>query len=86
MTEKISIILASSRSNGNTKALVKGVLGGRTAKIFDLNKYSIGHFDYNHKNQKDSFLAIAKQITKSKTIVFATPVYWYAMTAQMNFF
>ncbi|HXL74033.1 MAG TPA: flavodoxin family protein [bacterium] len=83
---KVSIILASSRSDGNTNALVKAILDSRTARIYDLNKYSISHFDYDHKNQNDSFITIAKQISNSKTIVFATPVYWYAMTAQLKTF
>ena len=86
MTEKISIILGSSRSQGNTNTLVEAVLDGRNSQTFDLNKYSISHFDYNHKNQNDSFLTIAKQISKSRTIVFATPVYWYSMTAQLKKF
>lgn len=86
MAEKVSIILGSSRSDGNTKALVKAVLDGRTAKNYDLNKHSISYFDYRHKNQNDSFLTLANQISKSKTIVFATPVYWYAMTAQLKTF
>jgi putative NADPH-quinone reductase len=86
VTKKVSIIIGTSRSDGNTITLVKAALAGRTSQTFNLNKYPIGYFDYNHKNQNDSFATIAKKVSRSKTIVFATPVYWYAMTAQMKTF
>ncbi|MCQ8848938.1 NAD(P)H-dependent oxidoreductase [Alteromonas stellipolaris] len=83
---KLTIFLASSRSNGNTSKLAQAVAAERQAKIIDLNKFSISYFDYEHENTSDDFLHLIEILTESDHVIFATPVYWYSMSAQLKTF
>jgi multimeric flavodoxin WrbA len=83
----IAVIFGSARSRGNTfKAveLVKSKI--HDMPIFDLEKYDISDYDYNHKNKYDDFLRLIEIIIDYKTIILATPVYWYTMSASMKRF
>ena len=51
------------------------------SEFIDLNNYEISYFDYEHLNQEDDFLPLIEKILKYQTIIFATPVYWYSMSA-----
>ena len=81
------IILASSASRGNTYAAVTYLAEKTNFDIINLNTYSISYFDYNHDNQTDDFLPLMEDIiSKYETIVFATPIYWYNMSATLKTF
>lgn len=80
------IILGSSRGDGNTRKAIQQVIGERPATIIDLKEFSISHFDYKGENQHDDFISIAEQMSTSSTIILATPVYWYTMSAIMKTF
>ncbi len=81
------IILGSSRSDGNTRAVVDFLLKNANHDIIDLNDYQIGYFDYNNKNRDDDFIPLMRKITADyRRIIFATPVYWYSMSAIMKTF
>ena len=79
-------IFASSRSNGHTRLALQNVIGTHDAELIDLAQHKISFFDYTHANDGDDFLAIAKRMIHGRTIVFCTPIYWYAMSAQMKVF
>ena len=83
---KTAILLGSSRSEGNTQKLAKLFIEHRPADLFNLNDYSISVFDYQHKNKDDDFLGLAKKLQNYEHLIFATPVYWYCMSAQMKIF
>ncbi len=86
MTTKV-ILQASSRSNGNTHAIVNYLNKNDHFDIIDLKTKSIGHFDYNFENANDDFLVLMEQvISKYDTIIFATPVYWYSMSGILKVF
>lgn len=56
-------------------------------ELIDLSEYNISHFDYNHSNRDDDFIDLMKMITENyDVIIFATPVYWYAMSGIMKAF
>lgn len=81
------IILGSSRSDGNTRSVVDFLLANADLDLIDLNDYQIGYFDYENKNQGDDFIPLMKNITaRYQRIIFATPVYWYSMSAIMKTF
>ncbi|TNE54476.1 MAG: NADPH-dependent oxidoreductase [Bacteroidetes bacterium] len=81
------IILGSSDSNGNTRQVAAHLAQQLDADLIDLNAYRIGYFDYEFKNQDDDFLPLMERITVDyDTIIFATPVYWYTMSAVMKTF
>lgn len=82
------IIQGSSRSNGNTNKIVSFVQKETGFDLIDLKSKQIKGFDYHFKNMDDDFLPLMKDIVhKYQVIIFATPVYWYAMSGMMkNFF
>jgi len=81
------IIQGSSRSAGNTHKVVECISNLFPANIIDLNDYDISYFDYHHANKNDDFIPLMKSIVDQyDTIIFASPVYWYSMSAQMKTF
>ena len=83
---KIGIILGTSNSDGNTRALVNAFSSKIDATIFDLSKYNISFFDYSHDNQDDDFLSLIKELIEFDHIILASPVYWYSISAQLKVF
>jgi hypothetical protein len=79
-------ILGSSRSDGNTRRLLDIVLNDRPIEIIDLARLNIGYYDYHHRNAEDDFARLAPKLIEVRTIIFATPVYWYAMSAPLKTF
>ncbi|HWR94074.1 MAG TPA: NAD(P)H-dependent oxidoreductase [Flavobacterium sp.] len=87
MENKKVIIVGSSRSNGNTSKIADKIAKDINADIIDLRTYSISYYDYESNNIGDDFLPLIKSILeKYDTIVFVTPIYWYAMSAIMKVF
>lgn len=82
------IIQGSARSKGNTNIIARFIQKETGFDIIDLRTYRIGPFDYEFANSDDDFLPLMQEIVNTyDTIIFATPVYWYAMSGIMkNFF
>ena len=81
-----AVILGSSRSDGNTAKLSKVISEQVNAQLIDLNQFDISVYDYHHHNQNDDFLHIIESLAQKTHIIFASPVYWYSMSAQMKVF
>jgi len=87
MSKKAIIIQGSSRVTGNTRTLVDCFNSSHGFEIIDLATLNIGQFDYEFRNRDDDFLpTIRHAIRDHDTIVFATPVYWYAMSGLLKAF
>jgi len=84
--KEVAIVFGSSRTNGNTSALVSELKKNMDLTVYKLNDYSISPFDYQHENINDGFIGLIKQLLKYEHIMFATPIYWYTMSAQMKVF
>lgn len=55
--------------------------------LIDLTDFNISYYDYEHKNRNDDFIDLIKRITENyDVLIFATPVYWYAMSGIMKVF
>jgi multimeric flavodoxin WrbA len=82
------IIQGSSKSDGNTSKIVEMLNEQLNYDVLDLTLLNIAPFDYDFKNKNDDFLPTLKNIVSQyNMILFATPVYWYAMSGIMkNFF
>jgi multimeric flavodoxin WrbA len=81
------IILGSSRKDGETKKIVDELVSISGWDVIDLNDYEISYYDYEHKNLDDDFLGLVRQIIENyDVLIFATPVYWYAMSGIMKVF
>ncbi len=80
-------LLGSSRKGGNTDALASDVFRRlNKARLIDLSEYSIAPYDYQHRYVADDFIPLARLMAKADALVFASPVYWYSMSAQMKIF
>ena len=87
MTAKPLVIIASARKHGDTRKFLDKVFAKIDHKQIDLVDFHISYFDYsNNYPDNDGFLRIVDEILQHKVIVFATPVYWYAMSGLMKTF
>ena len=85
--QKTIIILGSARSDGNTKQVVNYLLEKNPSfGYIDLNQKNIHYFDYDHSNLADDFIPIVEEMLQYDRIIFASPVYWYSMSAIMKTF
>lgn len=82
---KVAVIQGSSRANGHTSLIVAKLGEYIDCDIVDLLDYDIQHYDYGHQ-QDDDFLPLMRRVVTYDTIIFATPVYWYAMSGMMKTF
>lgn len=81
------IILASSRKNSDTQKLVELVFKETEYIVVDLLDYKIAQYNYKEEYPTDDeFIKVAEQMLTHQLIVFATPVYWYAMSGYMKIF
>ncbi|WP_159737930.1 flavodoxin family protein [Vibrio atypicus] len=83
---KIAVILGTSKSDGNTRIFADAFVEESGARLFDLSNYSISFYDYEHSNRGDDFLSIIHELVDYDHFVFASPVYWYSMSAQLKVF
>jgi putative NADPH-quinone reductase len=80
------VILGSARPDGETRRAVDLAFPPGSAELVVLPDFAIGGYDYKHANTDDAFSAIAEKMAAADGIVFATPVYWYAMSAPLKIF
>jgi multimeric flavodoxin WrbA len=80
------VLLASSRSTGNTSRLAHTMFADGTVEFVDLSRMSIGYYDYAALNVDDDFLALIRRIVQAPLWILATPLYWYTMSAQAKTF
>ena len=82
---KTIILLASSRSQGNTAQLAIYFAQKLDAPLLDLTQFNIKPFDYEG-NYHDDFQTVIDTLLSYDRIIFATPMYWYCASAQMKTF
>lgn len=81
------IILGSARKQSDTRRLLDRLFSDVHYPIIDLLDYTIYPYDYEaNYPADDDFINIIEKIFTYDVIIFATPVYWYAMSAQMKIF
>lgn len=84
---KTVIIQGSSRIKGNTKKILDLFKEQIEFDVINLAEQNIGQFDYDFNNQHDDFKGLFEKIVNDYDIIlFATPVYWYAMSGLMKTF
>lgn len=93
---KICVLMGSPNVQGSTSLLVSGFRkgaeqAGHSVEIIDVTRADvnpcIGCVSCGYEGpcvQKDGVSAIKKTILSSDMIVFATPLYYYGMTAQLK--
>jgi len=81
------ILQGSSRSDGDTAAVVKQLAQLLDYEVIDLRLLNFSDYDYLAKNNGDDFLpTVHHMVSHYDHIVWATPVYWYTMSALMKRF
>lgn len=85
MTSTI-ILFASSRRHGNTGKLSDRIASALDAELVDLGDKAISPFDYDHRNRHDDFEPLMQHVLSFDHIVFASPIYWYAVAPSMKIF
>jgi multimeric flavodoxin WrbA len=84
---KTLIILGSSRKDGETRKVIDELAAISKWDVIDLNDYNISYYDYEHRNIDDDYIRLMRRILENyDTLIFATPVYWYAMSGIMKVF
>ena len=81
-------ITGSARGDGNTALMVahlRRALDLRDDQIVDLQSCRLEPFRYDAP-PADDFLGIVERMLAHRHIVFATPVYWYAMSGLLKTF
>lgn len=87
MKNKVIVIIGSSRNDGDTRKLVDEIVNLSNFDTIDLNEYNFSYYDYEHKNKGDDYLVLMRKLLEEyDTFLFATPVYWYAMSGIMKVF
>lgn len=79
-------LFASSRRNGNTGQLMDRIAAELNIEVVDLSSRRIAAYDYEHRNRDDDFEPLMKRVLEFEQIVFASPVYWYAVSPPMKVF
>jgi multimeric flavodoxin WrbA len=86
MQSRVIAVLASARRNGNTGRLLDRVADELNIEIVDLSEKNISAYDYQHRNRDDEFEPLMKRVLEFDRIIFASPVYWYAVSGPMKIF
>jgi len=84
--KKTIVILGSSRSHGDTRQVVNTFMEKTGAALLDLKEKDIAYFDYDFAHLDDDFIPCIEEILAYEQWIFATPVYWYSMSAIMKTF
>lgn len=79
-------VFGSSRRNGNTGRLMDAVASRLSIDVVDLAEKRISPYDYQHRNRGDAFEPLMERILQHDQVIFASPVYWYAVSAHMKVF
>lgn len=80
------VLFASSRRNGNTGRLTDCIAAELGIEVVDLGTKRISAYDYEHRNRGDDFEPLVWRVLEFDQILFATPVYWYAVSPPMKVF
>jgi multimeric flavodoxin WrbA len=55
-------------------------------EVVDLADQRLSSYDYEHQNRNDDFEPLMKRVLAHDQIIFATPIYWYAVSPAMKVF
>jgi multimeric flavodoxin WrbA len=80
------VLLASSRRRGNTGQFVDRIASALNIEVVDLTGLRLSPYDYDHLNRDDAFEPLMKRVLAHEQIIFATPIYWYAVSPMMKVF
>lgn len=88
----ITVLFGGSRPEGNTAQLTKYALENVEHQWLDLTKYQLNpvrdvrHDNKNIERYSDDYEQLIQTVLDSDVVIFASPVYWYSVSASMKAF
>ncbi|MDT3959144.1 flavodoxin family protein [Staphylococcus kloosii] len=88
----ITVLFGGSRPEGNTAQLARFALEGHDYEWIDLTQYQFNpvrdmrHEEGSIDSYEDDYQTIIDRVLASDTVIFASPVYWYSVSASMKAF
>ena len=79
-------LFSSARRLGNTGQLIDRIASELQIEVVDLAGQRISSYDYDHLNRNDDFEPLMRRVLAHEQIIFATPIYWYAVSPAMKVF
>ncbi len=83
---KVLAILGHAKGGGNTRDFVENCFVNDDLEIIDLETLSISPYEYENLSEEDYFISVVEKMIDADRVVYATPVYWYAMSGVMKDF
>lgn len=85
MTPAIALF-GSARRHGNTGAFMNRIATELGIEVIDLSALRIAPYDYEHSHRGDDFEPLMRRVLEFDRLIFASPVYWYAVSSPMKNF
>lgn len=88
----ITVLFGGSRKSGNTATLTEKILEGQDYRRIDLTQLSlkpvrdVRHHDGQILEYNDDYQQVIDQVLESDEVIFASPVYWYSISATLKSF
>lgn len=79
------VILGTARDESNTLKSLRASAHFQDFDLIELHKLHISPYSYSNP-ANDDFLDVANRMLDADEIIFATPVYWYAMSGALKTF
>ena len=79
-------LFASARRYGNTGALMDRIASELGIEVVDLGALEIAPYDYEHSHRGDDFEPLFRRVLDHDHLIFASPVYCYAVAPPMKVF
>lgn len=83
---KVVVILGAAKGHKNTASYAKELYSNGQLDLIDLQDYTVLPYVYDTPRRDDDFISIVQKMIDADRVVLATPVYWYAMSAEMKTF
>ncbi len=55
-------------------------------EVVDLAGLHLSPYDYDHRNRSDDFELLMERVLAHEQVIFASPIYWYAVSPAMKVF
>lgn len=62
------------------------IAGELSIEVVDLGTKTIAAYDYGHRHRNDDFEPLFEHVLNFEKVIFASPVYWYAVSPAMKIF
>ena len=79
-------LFASARRNGNTGRFMDRIAAELEIEVIDLASKRLAPYTYEHSHRADDFEPLMQRVLGFGQIIFASPVYWYAVSPPMKIF